>query len=242
MGQWETAECTEELLACASEAQQQAEICTGKVLGEAGVTYATLRETGHPVDTIADVADREKCDLIVMGSRGTTAWKALLLGSVSDGVVRHAHLPVLIVRSTGPLFENILLASDGSAAACHAATVAGEIARSFETGVTVLNVLEAHHARLLPPTEGPNSNESVSCAFDAVQQATREAMEHCGVKCEIVHETGHPAQVIIEYADALKSSLIVMGSRGLGAFKSLLLGSESNRVKHYARSSVLIVH
>lgn len=55
-------------------------------------------ETGHPVENILKAAREEHIDLIVLGSRGRGAFQSLLLGSVSDGVLHHAHCPVLIVR------------------------------------------------------------------------------------------------------------------------------------------------
>jgi len=57
-----------------------------------------LREMGHPVDKIAHVAQRDQVDLIVVGSRGLGRFQSQLLGSTSEGVVRHALCPVLIVR------------------------------------------------------------------------------------------------------------------------------------------------
>ncbi len=71
---------------------------TGAVLNAANLRYACRREIGHPVDRILAVAHDVGADLIVLGSRGLTEWKSLLLGSVSDGVLHHAHCPVLIVR------------------------------------------------------------------------------------------------------------------------------------------------
>lgn len=71
---------------------------TGKLLEEMGVRFRTRFEIGHPADQIVRVAEDEKVDLIVMGSRGLSEWNAILLGSVSDGVLHHAHCPVLIVR------------------------------------------------------------------------------------------------------------------------------------------------
>jgi nucleotide-binding universal stress UspA family protein len=65
---------------------------------EAGVRYRCRRECGHAAEQIVRVADEEDVDLIVMGSRGLSEWKALLLGSVSDHVIHHAHCSVLVVR------------------------------------------------------------------------------------------------------------------------------------------------
>ena len=80
------------------EAQQAVEHSTARIFDEQQVRYRCRREVGHPVDMIATIADQEQVDLIVLGSRGLSAWKALLLGSVSDGVLHHANCPVLIVR------------------------------------------------------------------------------------------------------------------------------------------------
>ena len=64
----------------------------------AGAAYRMMQKTGHPVDSILHVAETEKVDLIVIGSRGLGGFKEFLLGSVSSGVLHHASCPVLIVR------------------------------------------------------------------------------------------------------------------------------------------------
>jgi nucleotide-binding universal stress UspA family protein len=53
---------------------------------------------GHPAEAILSLVDQERADLIVMGSRGQSTTTRLLLGSVSDAVVHHAQVAVLIVR------------------------------------------------------------------------------------------------------------------------------------------------
>jgi len=58
----------------------------------------TSETIGSVVQTITDHALAEKIDLIVMGTRGMGGFKKMLLGSVSSGVVTHAHCPVLVVR------------------------------------------------------------------------------------------------------------------------------------------------
>lgn len=58
----------------------------------------TMLKEGHVVQEIVKAAEEGKFDLIVMGARGISKIKELILGSVSDGVVRNAPCPVLITK------------------------------------------------------------------------------------------------------------------------------------------------
>jgi nucleotide-binding universal stress UspA family protein len=82
----------------ADRVQTDVEQATGRVFAAAGVRYESRRELGHPVDRIVAAAAEEQSDLIVLGSRGLGGFRQFVLGSVSDGVLHHAHCPVLIVR------------------------------------------------------------------------------------------------------------------------------------------------
>lgn len=53
---------------------------------------------GEPIDVIVDYAHRSEADLIIIGSHGRSGFQRLLLGSVAEGVVRNAGIPVLVVR------------------------------------------------------------------------------------------------------------------------------------------------
>jgi len=53
---------------------------------------------GHPGEQIIHRAETEKIDLIIVGRRGTSLFQKLILGSVSEGVLRYAHCPVMVVR------------------------------------------------------------------------------------------------------------------------------------------------
>ena len=64
-----------------------------------GVEVETHAREGHPAEVIIDVANQEKADLIVVGSRGLTGIKRYLLGSVSSKVSEHAPCNVMIVRA-----------------------------------------------------------------------------------------------------------------------------------------------
>jgi len=62
------------------------------------VQVETLLEVGDYSQVIIDIANKNKYDLIIMGSRGMSVFKELLLGSVSFKVMHHARCPVMIVR------------------------------------------------------------------------------------------------------------------------------------------------
>ncbi len=67
----------------------------------------------------------------------------------------------------------------------------------------------------------------------------REEVEREGIKVSTLLVTGEPSEEIIKASES--HDLIVMGSRGLGRVKALLLGSVSSKVSHYARKPVLII-
>jgi nucleotide-binding universal stress UspA family protein len=70
-----------------------------KPLKVAGVKYRTVMEDGRAATVIAEVAEREKADLIVVGRRGRGEVAELLLGSASHELVLHSRLPVLVVSA-----------------------------------------------------------------------------------------------------------------------------------------------
>ncbi len=70
-----------------------------KPLKVAGVRYRAVMEDGRAATVIAEVAEREKADLIVVGRRGRGGVSELLLGSASHELVLHSKLPVLVVSA-----------------------------------------------------------------------------------------------------------------------------------------------
>jgi nucleotide-binding universal stress UspA family protein len=71
---------------------------TSHKVSEGGVEVATTVVEGLPSQTIIDAAESMKADLIVMGTRGLSGLKHVLLGSVAERVLRLAPCPVLTVR------------------------------------------------------------------------------------------------------------------------------------------------
>jgi len=68
------------------------------LLNQSGVPFSEEIKEGRAGDVISKVADIEGCDVIVMGSRGRSELKGLVLGSVTHRVLRTAPCPVLVIR------------------------------------------------------------------------------------------------------------------------------------------------
>ena len=69
-----------------------------EALGQVSFEVITLSEAGNPAATILEVAQKNECDLIMMCTHGMGAMKRFLLGSITNKVVHHAHIPVLVIR------------------------------------------------------------------------------------------------------------------------------------------------
>lgn len=141
----------------------------------------------------------------------------------------------------------ILLAVDGSDESFHALRTLGHFARAEK--VVVLNALDV--PRLAYPMGGePRVMEDFSLSIQEVMQEDSERlldrvasllpMNTGPVSKQI--EAGTPAEVILAAAEKERAGLIVMGSRGLGPVKELLLGSVSHRVVTHAPCPTLVVN
>ncbi len=89
-----TFELIEELREKGAELLEQ---CKKQAL-QSNVQVKTVLEQGDYAHEIIEIAKRKDCELIIMGSRGMSPFKELLLGSVSLKVMHHARCPVMIVR------------------------------------------------------------------------------------------------------------------------------------------------
>jgi nucleotide-binding universal stress UspA family protein len=81
------------------EAQRLLDAQVEQINADGGTVAQAHLRIGRPDEQIVDSAEEIGAGLIVMGSRGLGGIRRLLMGSVSDSVVRHAHCPVLIVRA-----------------------------------------------------------------------------------------------------------------------------------------------
>jgi nucleotide-binding universal stress UspA family protein len=115
-------------------------------LEKKGIKAETRVARGVPHQEIVKTAHDRSIDLIVMGKRGLTAWRKMLLGSTTTAVLREAHAPVLTVRGTARSIavKKILFPTAFSPEENTALSWAFEFARKFDAVLVLLNVTEIH--------------------------------------------------------------------------------------------------
>ena len=139
------------------------------------------------------------------------------------------------------MFNHILLGVDGSEHALRAAKTAANLARTMKSGI--LRIVVAYDP--VPPYLGePNMQTAISARMKEAEKILEKAVQAVGeipgeIHTEILE--GSPAEAILDVANARKSDLIVIGSRGLGRLTGALLGSQSQKVVQHAPCPVLIV-
>jgi nucleotide-binding universal stress UspA family protein len=136
------------------------------------------------------------------------------------------------------MFENIVLAVDGSEHAERAVPVAGEIARRFGGEVVVVHVRE-HQVTWGEDIDAETERE----AMELVDGVVRELKDSgANARTEVVRvPVGHVGHEIVRVAEHEGAHLIVMGTRGLSGWERLLIGSVADRVVHLATCPVLVV-
>jgi nucleotide-binding universal stress UspA family protein len=139
-------------------------------------------------------------------------------------------------------YRSLLVPLDGSVHAAAALERAIEIAQRSRAWITLLHVIEpprlppvgAHHVM------GLLSSESEEQAEALLERAAAQVPEGIPV-CTIVWR-GNAADQIVRRIEGAEHDLVVMGSRGRGPLRSLLLGSVSRAVLHRSPARVIVVH
>lgn len=204
---------------------------------------------GDAREVIVEIGDDWAADLVVMGARGLGAVKEFLLGSVSLGVARHATCPVLVCKGPPRNVQAVTIAHDGSPGAREAVRFIAKWPLVPSTRMCIIGVAEPmRYPSTAPAILGAALGAAVSDvererarALERVLAPEAEALRSRGTTVDLHVTTGPPAAEIVRYAEGNDSDLVVIGARGLGTMKRLLLGSVSEAVLRHAGCPVLVV-
>jgi len=226
-------------------------------LKRAGIAAKASCVLGSRPDAIGAVAVRGGIDLIVMGSRGHSGLKGLLFGSMTNAVLAGCTKSLLILRSAkAPQRDSLSvgIAVDGSRYG-HAAVrwaikhrdLFGaepriELIHVIESGRSTLSAIEGQAYRATPVCESAGEDHALAPKFTKAMAGVLKLFAKADMKVTVVRLLGANAgDAIAAHARKRQLDVLVMGSHGQGAFKSLVLGSVAMRLAARSDKPLLLI-
>ena len=214
-----------------------------------GLEVRSQLEPGLPSESILAVAAQLPADIIVIGTRGLTGVRHLMLGSTAERVVQQATCPVITVHpgdvDKHRQVRTILVPTDFSSDAELAIETALGLLRR-QPDETRLVLLHAYHLPFEYTAYGaiPTSLDYLAdvegAALERLQESAARLAE-AGVTVEVLAKEGYPPEVVVAEADGIGADLIAMGIQGRSGLAHLVLGSTAERVVQHAGCPVLTV-
>jgi nucleotide-binding universal stress UspA family protein len=140
------------------------------------------------------------------------------------------------------LFTNILVPVDGSDNSYRALDAALVLSEKLGSNITVIHVMEE-----IPITH-IGSEKLLNELLEAYKKENQDILSKCseiasqkGLTINTFLLQGNPASVILDFSKKEKFDIVIMGSRGVGKFKELILGSVSSKIVHHSPCSVLLI-
>jgi nucleotide-binding universal stress UspA family protein len=202
---------------------------------------------GTTPDSILSFAQTQKADLIVMGTHGRRGFDHLMLGSVTDRVMRKATCPVLVVRNpphdsmaadkeghSVHHLSRIVFCADFSKNSERAFNYAISATAEYDAELTVLHVLE----EVPSPAK---TEEAIAAATEQLDKLIPPQVRKSR-KIKTAVRIGKPYREIIQLALEAQTDLVTMGVRGRGALDLAVFGSTTYRVMQLGSCPVLAIH
>ncbi len=219
-----------------------------KTCAHDGVQTECVVPVGIASDCILAYAQAQETDLIVMGTHGRRGFDRLMLGSVTERVVRKASCPVLTVsdpshgfigseKQPGPIhLSRILFCTDFSENSQRALAHATSLAAEYNAELTLLHVLE-------DSPDAANIQPAIAAAIEQLDRLIPPEAHKAGkFKTRPTVRIGKAYQQIIQLALEAQPDLVIMAVRGRGALDLAVFGSTTHRVIQFGPCPVLVVH
>lgn len=201
---------------------------------------------GAPDETIVDYADSRGVDLIVLPTHGRRGLPRLLLGSVTERVIRRSPVPVLTMRPTEPddfqyPYEDVLVPTDGSECARDALSVGVDIALAERADLHVLSVITTTSLGVDVPADVMRAELEASANRILDEAAESAAAAGLDSVSKTVEHGPSIHEAIRSYIDERDADLVVVGTHGRTGLERYLLGSVTDHLVRTSPVPVLTV-
>ena len=210
------------------------------IAGHDPITVEHKTISGNTVPTLVDLS--KDAQMLVVGSRGLGAFGRRLLGSVSSGLVHHAHCPVAVIHDEDPAMAHpahapVVVGVDGSPASELATVIAFDEASRRGVELIAVHTWSDSTVYEYADVEWPNLTPRAEEQLLAERLARwQERYPDVVVRRVVVRD--RPARQLLKQSES--AQLLVVGSHGRGGFAGMLLGSVSSTVVQSARVPVIV--
>jgi nucleotide-binding universal stress UspA family protein len=229
------------------------------LLGDRDVSHFGRRQRKAPItythcfrQELLGIIDDKEIDLVVMGSRGRSYFERMLLGSVTERILRKVHVPILTVSHLDPEKEIhwpglvplrcIVYATDLAEGSDTGLGFSLRLARGLDAHLTVVHVLQALDAAFPSiETGGYMPDYAAEARAQAVERMSKlvALVSDGGIPVTMVLAEGVPYEAINRAAVANSADLIVINLQGKSRLERALLGTTAERVIRTATVPVL---
>ena len=223
------------------------------LVGQQPIDWEPIVITGPVAASISSLVDENNIDLAIAATHGRSGFKRLIIGSVTERLIRTIHCPFLIVnppeadsnadaiRQSG--FKNILVGCDFSPDSNTALEFGFSLAQEFQSVLHLVHVIEpvVYREAFLNDTlvDEMHTNLDLKLGEELEALVPEEARNWCEVRTSCV--AGKPFDELTKYATIHGVDLIVLGVRGRSLMETMLLGATTARVIRRAVCPVLSV-
>jgi universal stress protein E len=215
-------------------------------LGNEGIAPSVILRCGKLASQLTRVVQRIAPDLLVLGSRRRGSMCDRLGQTLAEGISSAHRCPLLIVKQrVGGDYRNILLALDFSPAAEEIIRTAQSIVLHSGVNTSVVHAFEPDYG-MLPYI--PKAIQSVGAAHSPeraeAERALRRLLKDHSERladCNLILSSAFPLEAIVNSVKRVQSDLLVMGTRGYGRLRRLLLGSIVRPVLDEVPCDILLV-
>lgn len=211
------------------------------VLADSRCTVRRLVREGHAINGLIGLIKKTAPDIVVVGPHGRGRLETILLGSVTQSLLHAMPASVLVAREPVRAPQCVLLATDGSDHSLAAARLLARFPLPEEAQIHVVTVVDVRHLPPLPHDGVADLVALVQRGAAEINHRSADVLEGSGRTVKAVIRHGDPKREILATAHELGADLIVTGARGIGGFRSLILGSVSRAVSKAAPCSTLVV-
>ena len=207
---------------------------------------------GGPVDDVLQgYARRHDVDLIVISTHGRSGISRLSLGSVTDSLIRHTTIPVLVVKPAASYlnpqiskaFKRIVVPLDGSTLAEQILPRVLALAKIEDAEITLLNVLIPHSysQKEMVDSRLPWWDKDISLAQAYLFRAAAKLRRGGAIVTTDIVIGENVASAIGDFAGRERADLIAIATHGRGGLARLIRGSVADAVMHSSRLSMLVL-